>query len=429
MEGTPPEKPERPAEKPKLPPETLEPPEPAAEPARRPAPTPLVLARRLRSRIPVSPLPWHWSRRLRWGALIAVVALVGGGAIASVLLQGDDSSSDRPALGANVSPKVEKLVRGMPLEQKLDTVLVAGFDDPDRLPAGSPGGVLITAENWPGDRGAKALTAKLHGSGQIPPLIVTQQEGGDHRALSDLPPAENELEIGAIGTPEAAEAWALGTGRALSSRGIDLNLAPVADVATLDSPVSDRAFGDDPPVVAELTAASVRGCAKSGVACAVSHFPGLGGASGDTEDGPATVGLDTASLENRDLPPFRAAFEAKVPAVVLSLALYAAYDPVTPGALSSAIAEDLLRDQLGFKGVALTGDLSSGAIAAGQGAPEAATAALAAGADMIVISDPREAQEARQAIGSAAGEGGLPDDRLDQAVARVLELKQRLGLL
>jgi beta-N-acetylhexosaminidase len=324
---------------------------------------------------------------------------------------------------------VSKLVGKMGLDQKLDTVLVAGFDDPDRLPAGSPGGVLITADSWPGESKGKALTAKLRASGSIPPLIVTEQEGGDHRALSDLPPIESAFDVGAIGTPNAAEKWGLATGKALSANGIDLNLAPVADVATLDSPVYDRAFSDDPAVVTELTTAAVRGCGKSGIGCAVSHFPGLGGASGDTDEGPATVSLDAASLEARDLPPFRAAFRAKVPAVVLSLAFYAAYDPVTPGALSSAIAEDLLRDQLGFKGVALTDDLSSGAIAAGQGAPEAARAALAAGADMVVIGDPDQAQKARQVIGKAATEGGLPEDRLDQAVARVLELKRKLGLL
>jgi beta-N-acetylhexosaminidase len=404
--------------------------EPAAKPARRAPPTPGVVVQRLRSRIPVSPLPWHWDRRLRRGALAAVILLVVGGALASVLLQGDESSSERPALDANVSPEVGKLVGGLSLEEKLDAVLVAGFDDPDRLPAGTPGGVLITADSWPGESKGKALTKKLHAAGgKSPPLIVTQQEGGDHRALSDLPPSESELEVGAIGTTGAAETWALATGKALEANGIDLNLAPVADVATLDSPISDRAFSDDPALVTELTVAALRGCRESGVACAVSHFPGLGGASEDTTAGPATVSLDPASLEARDLPPFRAAFEQKVPAVVLSLAFYAAYDPVTPAALSSAITEDLLRDQLGFKGVALTDDLSSGAIAAGQGAPDSAPAALAAGADMVVISDPGEAEKARETIQKAVKDGSIPADRLDQAVARVLELKRRLGLL
>jgi beta-N-acetylhexosaminidase len=404
---------------------------PRRKPPGRPAPPPEVLARRIRARIPVSPLPWHWSRRLRLGALIAIVVLVAGGALASVLLQGDDDGgAGRAAAAVDASPEVRKLLGKMSLEEKASAVMVAGFDDPDRIPAADPGGILITAASWQGERKGKALTAKLRASGgRIPPLIVTQQEGGDDRALDDLPPAESELEVGALGTPAAAETWALATGKALEANGIDLNLAPVADVATLDSPVSDRAFSDDPAVVTALTAAAIRGCSKSGVACAVSHFPGLGAASGDVDTGPASVSLDAATLEVRDLPPFEAAFEEKVPAVMLSLAFYAAYDPVTPAALSPVVADTLLREQLGFKGVALTDDLSGGAIAAAQGAPEAAPGAIAAGADMVVVSDPAEADAARKAIEKAARDGSVPADRLDEAVARVLELKRKLGLL
>ena len=387
--------------------------------------------RRLRSLIPVSPLPWQWSRRLRIGALIAIVVLVAGGALASILLQGDDDSEGQGATAeVDASPKVKKLLGGMNLKAKLDQVLVTGFDDPDRIPAGTPGGILITAETWPGESKGKALTSKLEASGgRVPPLLVTQQEGGDARALDDLPPAESELEVGAVGTPDAAKTWELATGKALEANGIDLNLAPVADVATLDSALSGRAFGDDPAVVADLTAGAVRGCRESGIACAVSHFPGQGGASGDTDAGPATVGLDAASLQARDLPPFEAAFKERVPAVVLSLAFYAAYDPVTPAALSPIVAEDLLRKELGFGGLALTDDLSAGAVAGALGAPEAAAEALAAGADMVVISDPGEAEQARKAIEKASEQGRISSERLDQAVARILQLKLKLGLV
>jgi beta-N-acetylhexosaminidase len=172
----------------------------------------------------------------------------------------------------------------------------------------------------------------------------------------------------------------------------------------------------------------MRGCHTGGLACAPSHFPGLGGASADTAQGPATVSLDSASLQARDVPPFAAAFEAGAPAVVLSLALYATYDPVTPGALSPAIATDLLRGELGYEGVAITDDLSSGAVAAGIGAPDAAVRALRAGADMVVVSDPEQAARARQAVLEAATAGRLSPARLDEAVARVLTLKRRRGL-
>jgi beta-N-acetylhexosaminidase len=178
-----------------------------------------------------------------------------------------------------------------------------------------------------------------------------------------------------------------------------------------------------------MTAAAVRGCRESGIACAVSHFPGLGGASADPDTGPATVSLDAAALDARDLAPFRAAFAAHVPAVVLSLAFYAAYDPVTPGALSPRVADQLLRSKLHFDGVAITDDLTAGAITAGIGTPQGAVQAVAAGADLAVIGDPVEADRARQALLAAARSGQIPKDRLNEAVARILTLKMRLGLL
>ena len=118
-----------------------------------------------------------------------------------------------------------------------------------------------------------------------------------------------------------------------------------------------------------------------------------------------------------------------IPAVVVSLALYAAYDPVTPAALSPSIVGGLLRDQLGFKGVAISDDLSAGRLATGLPASEAAVRALAAGIDLVVISDPGEAAKTRKAVLEAARSGAIPPARLKEAIARVLSLKQRLGLL
>ena len=144
---------------------------------------------------------------------------------------------------------------------------------------------------------------------------------------------------------------------------------------------------------------------------------------------PATVSLDPASLEARDLGAFRAAFDAGAPATVLSLAFYTAYDPIVPAALSPEIATDLLRGELGFEGLAISDDLSAGAIAAGLGAPEAAVQAIAAGTDLVMVDEPAQAGQARRAIVRALEEGGISEQRLDDAAARVLKLKKQLGLL
>ncbi|HEX5955489.1 MAG TPA: glycoside hydrolase family 3 N-terminal domain-containing protein, partial [Solirubrobacterales bacterium] len=174
---------------------------------------------------------------------------------------------------------------------------------------------------------------------------------------------------------------------------------------------------------------SLDGCEDAGLGCAPAHFPGLGAASADTDEAQATVGLDPETLETRDLVPFEAAFAERVPAVVLSLALYTAYDPVTPGALAEPVATGLLRDELGFEGVAITDDLGAGAVRAGQGVDAAAVDALAAGADMVQIGSPTDQAGVRKRILEALESRELPEGRLREAATRVLELKRDQSLI
>ena len=118
-----------------------------------------------------------------------------------------------------------------------------------------------------------------------------------------------------------------------------------------------------------------------------------------------------------------------MPAVVLSLGFYVAYDAVTPAALAEPVATGLLRDRLGFEGVAITDDLGAGAVRAGTAPPKAAVAALAAGADLIRIDDPANQRGVERAIVAAVADGDLPRSQLERAASRVLELKRSRGLV
>jgi len=370
-----------------------------------------------------TPFGWRWRIPVSRALLIGIVLAALGGAAASVLLQrASEEQAAPPVARVKPSPQVAELLARMTPRQKEVAVMAAGG-------GGSFGAALVSAEDWA--EGPAALKRLAAASPKAPaaPLVIGAQEGGSYRAYAGLPTLATQLQIGDTGSLKIAREQAAKQARAMSAAGFELNLGPVADVATIDSPIADRAYGDDPELVSAMVRAALEGCREGGIACAVSHFPGLGAASDDTAVSPATVGLDPASLAARDLAPFRSAFEAGAPAVVLSLAFYAAYDPVTPAALSPVVATGLLRDELGFKGVAITDDLSSGAISAGIGAPDAAVQALAAGADMVTISDPAQAAEAGKAIRRAVASGAIPAARLDEAAARVLELKRKLGLL
>jgi beta-N-acetylhexosaminidase len=378
-------------------------------------------------------------RRRTGGVLVAILAtagvwfafLRGGG-------EGAQGAKDGDEIG--VSAPIAGMVRQMTPAERVDQVLLLGFDGVDstspaiaELRERQLGGIILGPANWTSrDQGA-ALIANLRSAGlendRISPLIVATQEGGPDRAYPDLPPAEWEIDIGDTGSAAKAEEWARETAAALRSAGFDLDIFPVADVATLDSPLAGRAFSDDASTAAAMTAATIRGCRDAHFACAPLHFPGLGAASQDTDEGPATVSLDPTSLANRDLAAFRAAFDGYAPAVELSLAFYAAYDSVTPAATSPEIADDLLRDDLGFKGVAITDDLGAGAIKATSRTPAAAVAAILAGADLIRIDSPAQQQSARDSLLEGVRSGDIPEERLDEAAGRVLELKRRLGLL
>jgi len=373
---------------------------------------------------------------------VAIVAAVVATAAVWFLLVRDDDQEPAPSRATadtEVPSEVRALVGGLTPEQKVDGILMVGFEGTDStapfmeaLRERQLGGVLVRAANWLDAGQGAALVDALHtatAGGELPPLLATTQEGGEYRALADLPPEERALDVGDLGDPEVAFEWSRSTAEALRDAGFDMNLAPVADVATLDSPIADRAFSDDPNVTGQLTAAAVRGCATAGIACVARHFPGLGAASGSTDQGPAEVGLDTATLASRDLIPFEAAIADGVPAVMLSHAFYTAFDPVTPGSLSPAVATGLLRDELGFTGVAITDDLGTGAVRATTGVQPAAIAAVNAGADMLLVESPDEADSVREALLAAVESGEIPPERLDQAVGRVLELKRTLGLL
>lgn len=375
-----------------------------------------------------------WRPRPDRALLVGILVVAIAAAVASILIQRGSDSDSGSASAPDAPADVRKLISAMTQEQKADAVLATGFTDPAVVlkQAGKAqlGAVFVGPEAWPTGRAGRDLLAQIAAAGssggRVPPLLVTRQEGGPYNSLSDLPPPQRQIDMA---TPALAESNAEQAGAALREAGFHLNLAPVADVATLDSPIADRSFGDDPAVVGGLIAAAVRGCRKSGLACAASHFPGLGGASNDPVGGPAAVSLDAASLESRDLAAFQAAFDQKIPAVVLSLASYAAYDAATPAALSSEVIGAVLREQYGFEGVAVTDDLSSGAITAGIGVGAAAVDALSAGADLIQVSDPADAALARQALAGAVRAEEVPAERVDEAVARVLILKRRLGLL
>ena len=344
----------------------------------------------------------------------------------------------RPA-GAGVPRSVSDLVKRIPTDRKVAQLFLVGFRGTDlnaavfrQLRRLDLGGLVIDAGNYtdPQQLGSLAGEAIIISQQEkhVPPWVMAMQEGGDFNVFSDLPPANVASDLPSVG---AAVAEAEEAGSTLKPLGVSGLLAPVLDVGLAeDRAVGPRAYSDDPERVAGYARGVVEAYRRRRLFTAAKHFPGLGSASQSTEEGPANVGQSLDELRARDLVPFRAAIAAGVPGIVLSHGLYAVDDFVTPGSLSSKVATDLLREELKFKGVAITDDLADPPITALTSVPDAAVKAMEAGADMLYISGPAGDQQAAYvAVLRAVRSGEITRTRLDQALLRILSAKRDYGLI
>jgi beta-glucosidase-like glycosyl hydrolase/CubicO group peptidase (beta-lactamase class C family) len=238
--------------------------------------------------------------------------------------------------------------------------------------------------------------------------------------------------IAATGDPSLAEL--AGRIAAAEARAVGLHwlLAPAVDINTApDNPfVNVRSYGNDPVLVGMYAAAFVRGATAGGVLTTAKHFPGHGDTRIDSHVGLPVVNVDVATLEQRELRPFRSAIQANVPAIMLGHIAVPALTGgmLVPASLAPQIGTELLRRRLQFDGLVITDALTMGALreVAGYSPGELAVRAVQAGADIVLA--PPEPLLAHRALVSAVRSGRIHYTRIDSSVVRILRAKARLGL-
>jgi beta-N-acetylhexosaminidase len=327
------------------------------------------------------------------------------------------------------------------LRQKLGQMVMCGFDG--TTPSESilrlirdyrVGGVIYFRRNI----GTAAEVAELsrslrevHDALGGPPLwIAVDQEGGMVARIDrDATVVPGNMALGAAGKPEYAYEAARISGVELRQMGINLNFAPCVDVNNnpANPVVGVRSFGEDPELVAALGAAAVQGFQEVGVSACTKHFPGHGDTAADSHHELPLVPHGRERLEQVELPPFRSAIEAGVDAVMTAHVRFPAWEPSGVAAtLSPAILSGLLREELRFDGVVVTDCLEMNAISQTVGVGRGAVLAVAAGADMVLVSHREDRQvEALESLYAAALSGELPMERIDEAVARIVRAKLR----
>jgi beta-N-acetylhexosaminidase len=291
--------------------------------------------------------------------------------------------------------------------------------------------VVLYARNYTAPGQLRALLTQLQQASRFPLLVCTDQEGGAvERLRTGVHTFPSEAAYGRSGSTARVYTDAATTAHDLQALGLTMNLAPVVDVLSNPrSPIGDRAYGSDPHLVARMTAVAIQGYQQHGLAATAKHFIGLGHTSIDSHQALPTVKRTLAQLERVDLIPFQAAVAAGVSTILVAHVALPAIDPVhRPASLSPVIIGGLIRRQLAFKGVVMTDSLAMGALPQGSTA-EAAERALAAGADMLLISADHDIPAATfdsavERVISAVRVGRVSKSRLDSAVTRILALKR-----
>ncbi len=384
----------------------------------------------------------NW-RALAYLLVLTVLAVV---LVVICVRRGQDAAQPSPT--PHTSAEVRKdaaqtLLDGMTTQEKICQLLIV---HPEALTGGGTvtgmtdelaaalreypvGGLLLSAGNMTSGEQLAALTAALSNGCKTAPLISVDEEGG---RVARLMNTVGTTKLGSMysyraqGT-QGAHDNAQTIARDIAAYGFNTDFAPVADVWTnkRSNAIGDRAYSDDYDEAAELVAAAVKGFHDGGVICCLKHFPGHGSTETDSHDGAATVDKTLPQLRQEDLKPFMSGIAAGADMVMVGHLTVPAMDDA-PASVSRKIVTNLLRYDLGFRGVIVTDGLQMQALAQYTDG-EKTVLALAAGNDMLLeISD---IPGTVAAIEKALADGTLSRAALDQSVLRILQLKLAHGVV
>ena len=383
-----------------------------------------------------------------WRALVYLLVLTVLAVVLVVICVQRGQDAAQPSPTPRTSAEVRKdaaqtLLDGMTTQEKICQLLIV---HPEALTGGGTvtgmtdelaaalraypvGGVLLSAGNMTSGEQLAALTAALSNGCKTAPLISVDEEGG---RVARLMNTVGTTKLGSMysyraqGT-QGAHDNAQTIARDIAAYGFNTDFAPVADVWTnkRSNAIGDRAYSDDYDEAAELVAAAVKGFHDGGVICCLKHFPGHGSTETDSHNGAATVDKTLPQLRQEDLKPFVSGIAAGADMVMVGHLTVPTMDDV-PASVSRKIVTNLLRYDLGFRGVIVTDGLQMQALAQYTDG-EKAVLALAAGNDMLLeISD---VPGTVAAIEKALADGTLSRAALDESVLRILQLKLAHGIV
>lgn len=332
-------------------------------------------------------------------------------------------------------PKAAQTLAGMSLKEKVGQVFLFRAPtegDVQTVTEYQPGGFFFGADSFK-DKTPEQVRAMLQGyqeANKVKMALAVDEEGGTVTRVSQFPALSpkkfaSPQVVYANGGMDGIRQDALDKADFLLSYGLNVNLAPVADV-TFDrnTYMFPRAFGRNGTRTAEFVKTVVEAANSKNLSSTLKHFPGYGGNS-DTHTGIATDNRNMESFRDSDFLPFQAGIEAGVQCVLVSHNIVTAMDTENPASLSAEVHR-ILREELGFTGVVMTDDLSMQGLRDKAGESSAAPAAFLAGNDLMLSTD---ISGDFDALYAAVQDGSISQERLDESVLRILAWKYTMGIM
>ena len=363
---------------------------------------------------------------------VILVALVGGGGLYAIESSSGPDAGRRNLGAPGAAGEGAAACSPAPLAERAARVLMMGLPDVttasdplvDKLLELGVGGVLISPYNVESTSQVTSLVKGIKSRSSRPILVSTDEEPGRVSTFVDLfgaPPSARRL--AAERTTAEVRDFARQTGARLAALGVDFDLAPVADLD--DGPsrgvVGDRSFSSDPETAFRYALAYAAGLSEAGVRPLAKHFPGHGRSTDYSHvQATETVRATLDELMATDLRPFRDLIHAGIPVVMMNHVAYSMFEPDVPASLSPK-AYALLRS-MGFQGAAITDSVGMAAVNLRYHPSDAAVAAVKAGADGVLMTDGRAAENMRDTLVEAVQSGALSEQRLNQAAGRMMAL-------
>lgn len=342
--------------------------------------------------------------------------------------------------------RVNNLIQHMSLAEKVGQLFVLGYAGKDTEYAKSlvrdlhVGGFYLTHDNAETPLEAFQLTSELNFEAQLracdaPLLLAVDQEGAWGVLVEHTTTGPGNLALGSADNLALTKQMHEVLSREIHTLGFNCILGPCSDInSNPDNPIIGvRSFGEETGKVAAHVAAAVSGLHSGGVVSSAKHFPGHGDTGEDSHRLLPTVEKSWDELRTTDLVPFQAAIDAGVDLVMTGHILYPKIDPENPATLSKKILTDILRKKMGFDGLIITDSMNMWAMRKNYAPDEAAVRALAAGADLVMLSEEhyenqrggyKETQRGTiLGVVRAVERGELPEKIIDAALTRVLSVK------